>query len=274
MKVTFWKAHGAGNDFLFTFRDECPVPEERLPELAVKICDRTAGVGADGLYLVERPGPEDVHARLHLFNSDGSRAELSGNGTRCAAAVLAETGLAADPIRISTGAGIVQLRLLSHAGNEYRFETAMPMPFFPEGEAPVQVALSEGFIEGLVVNVGNPQFAIPVPALEFDWRRTGREIESHPRFPSRTNVSFFCKLSDESIEARFYERGAGPTRSSGTGSVGAAVAAVSTGMARSPVTVVTEGGSLAVSWTGGSVQLAGPAVPVAHGTFITTLNYS
>lgn len=268
MKVPFWKAHGAGNDFLFTFADQCALPEDRLAEFAVAICERATGVGADGWYLVDRPGPDGTDARLRLYNSDGSRAELSGNGTRCAAAILVETGLAVDPIRVATGAGTVELRLRGRTGNDYQFETEMAGPRFPEGEAPLIV----GSQRGIVVNVGNPQFAIEVTTLDFDWQTPGREIEGHRHFPARTNVSFYRKLSDNTIEARFYERGAGPTRSSGTGSVGAAIAAIRTGSVQTPVEVVTEGGRLQVDWTlGGSVRLTGPAVPIAEGMFISTL---
>lgn len=269
MKIPFWKAHGAGNDFLFTFTDQCALPEDRLGELAVAICERATGVGADGWYLVDRPGPAGAHAKLRLFNSDGSPAELSGNGTRCAAAILLETGLAEDPIRIATGAGLVELHLRGRAGNEYRIETTLAGPSFPEGDEPVTVAGQAG----LMVNVGNPQFAIAVPDLDFDWRTPGKEIEGHTHFLARTNVSFYRKLSDNTIEARFYERGAGPTRSSGTGSVGAAVAAIRTGLVQTPVEVVTEGGRLQVDWIlGGSIRLTGPAVAVAEGMFISTLN--
>lgn len=269
MKMPFWKAHGAGNDFLFTFTDQCALPEDRLGKLAVAICDRVTGVGADGWYLVDRPGPAGAHAKLRLFNSDGSPAELSGNGTRCAAAILLEAGLAGDPIRIATGAGLVELRLRGRAGSEYQIETKLGGPSFPEGEAPITLAGHTG----LVVDVGNPQFAVAVPDLDFDWRTPGKEIEGLAHFPARTNVSFYRKLSDNTIEARFYERGAGPTRSSGTGSVGASVAAIRTGLVQPPVEVVTEGGRLQVDWTfGGPVQLTGPAVVVAQGMFITTLN--
>lgn len=267
MKIPFWKAHGAGNDFLFTFSSEWTAPEAELEAVAIAICERATGVGADGWYLVEQPGPEGTDVRLRLFNSDGSRAELSGNGTRCAAAILFETGMAREYARIATGAGIVELRLKGRSGTEYRIESSLSEPVFPEGDQPLSIA---GW-SGIAVNVGNPQFAISVPSLDFDWKPAGCEIEGHPHFLSRTNVSFYRKLSDESIEARFYERGAGPTRSSGTGSVGAAVAAIRSGLVRTPVEVVTEGGRLQVDWVpGGGVRLTGPAVPVAQGTFITT----
>ena len=282
MNVQFYKAHGAGNDFLFTFANESPVELERRPALARAICERNTGVGADGWYLIET-GVEGADARIHLYNSDGSKAELSGNGTRCAAAILYRLGLTGTRVRILTGDGVKDLRWKSQAGSEYRFEMDMGRPRVTRAGMRFRLALEQEEREVALIDVGNPQCAVAVESLDFDWRRLGAGIEGHPRFPNRTNVSFVRAVDAHTIEARFYERGAGPTLSSGTGSTGAAVAAILWGMASSPLAVRGERHPLEVRWEGasalssfdgeppieewGSICLTGPAQVVAQGHF-------
>ena len=265
MKIPFTKAHGAGNDFLLTWEEAAPGAD--LPAFARAICERHTGVGADGWLLVSRPGPAGCHAAIRLFNSDGSSAEMSGNGTRCAAAFLLREGLHAAEIRIQTGAGPKDLRLLDHAGLRYTFEMNM-------GRAEVRdprfvLSLSGGPREAAILWVGNPQCAVPVGNFDFDWRAMGAEIERHSQFPNRTNVSFVRQVDEHSIEVRFWERGAGETMSSGTGSTGAAAAAVAWGMARSPVAVHTPAGRLDLRLEG-EIFLTGPAEIVAVGEFVTS----
>jgi diaminopimelate epimerase len=263
MKVPFTKAHGAKNDFLLTWQADAP--EGDLPSMARAICDRHTGVGADGWILVAPPADDQAEGSIQLYNSDGSTAEISGNGTRCAAAFLIRHGYAADIARIQTGAGIKTLRLLRHAGTEFEFEMNMGRP---EITAPrFTLPLSSGPRDVTLVWVGNPQCAVPVDDFNFDWRKMGAEIESHPHFPNRTNVSFVARLDGHRIDVRFYERGAGETMSSGTGSAGAAVAAVTRGMVQSPVEVLTPAGPLHVRLDG-DVYLTGPAEIIADGEFL------
>ena len=117
-----------------------------------------------------------------------------------------------------------------------------------------------------LVWVGNPQCAVPVENFDFDWRDVGREIESHPHFPNRTNVSFFRTRDKHNIEVLFYERGAGETLSSGTGSTGAAAAAISRGLAESPVTVHTPAGPLEIRGSP-DLSIVGPAEIIGEGEF-------
>ena len=253
MNIPFIKAHGAGNDFLLA-RD---LPDLDFPALARAICDRTRGVGADGLILFTGP------ARIRLFNSDGSEAELSGNGTRCAAALLVAEGAPGDEVTIETLAGSKRLRLIERRGGQFVLEMGMARPVWRES----QLATSRGVLAVTILDVGNPQCAVLVDDLEFDWRALGREIEAHPSFSRRTNVSFARVLDRHTIEARFYERGAGATLSSGTGATGAAAAAVGSGRAASPVRVVTQAGDLGVEWRGEEVFLRGPAEITARGEY-------
>ena len=255
-RVPFTKAHGCGNDFLIVAEE--PARLAPLDRFVRRICNRHFGVGADGLYLLSLAA-EDADAEIRLYNCDGSPAELSGNGTRCVAAVLVADGRAADPalLRIRTGAGLKELRLLERDGNRFRFEMRI-------GAARV-VPGPEGTTR---VWLGNPHCVAFVESFSFDWQERGRALERHPKFPDGANAEFVRALEPHLVEARFWERGAGHTLASGTGAAAAAVAAIHAGQARTPVTVATEGGNLEVRWEqGGDVHLAGPAEILCRGEF-------
>jgi diaminopimelate epimerase len=262
MKVRFTKAHGAKNDFLLTWQADAP--EGDLPSIARAICDRRTGVGADGWMLVTPAVDGDAEGSIQLYNSDGSTAEISGNGTRCAAALLIRHGYAAGVVRVRTGAGIKTLLLLKRRELTFEFEMDMGRPEITDER--FALPLSTGARDVTLLWVGNPQCAVPVEDFDFDWRKMGAEIESHAHFPNRTNVSFIRPVDGHRIDVRFYERGAGETMSSGTGSTGAAVAAVARGMVESPVEVLTPAGSMQLRLEG-SVYLTGPAELVAEGEF-------
>ena len=258
MVIPFTKAHGAGNDFLLTPMDK--VAGTDLPSTARAICDRHTGIGADGWIVIQD------HS-IRLFNADGSEAEISGNGTRCVAALVIDTEGAADQVTIQTGAGPKHLRLLGREGLRFLFEMNMGSPVFDAREIRCNIPLTSGPREVTILNVGNPQCAVFVDSFPENWEALGAEIEGHPLFPKRTNVSFVRVADGHTIETRFYERGAGVTLSSGTGSTGAAVAAILRKVASSPVTVQTPAGeSLQLRWDE-SVYLTGPAEIIGSGEF-------
>lgn len=253
MKIPFTKAHGCGNDFLLV--PGKPAAFGDAAALAIAICDRHRGVGADGLYFVQTPGG-GVDAEVHLYNSDGSTAELSGNGTRCVAASLVAGGNPANPLRILTGAGKRELRLIRRTTSVFSFEMGMGHP---------RVTVTEhGFTD---VDLGNPQCINFVENFDFDWKARGAALERHPHYPNKTNVEFVRVRDAHHIEIRIWERGAGWTLSSGTGSTASAVAAIHAGRCQSPVTVETEGGNLEVRSDGDAVFLTGPAEITAQGEF-------
>jgi diaminopimelate epimerase len=262
MLIPFTKAHGAKNDFLLTRKIEAPAVD--LATIAQAICDRHTGVGADGWMLIEPPSAADHDLAIRLFNSDGSEAEISGNGTRCAAAFAMEHGHARDEVRVRTGAGIKPLRLLERKGHTFLFEMNMGQPEFTAER--YSLPLAAGALDVTLVWVGNPQCVMPVSDFDFDWRAMGAEIERHPHFPNRTNVSFLRACDTHTIEVRIWERGAGETMSSGTGSTGAFAAAVQRGLVESPARVVTPAGPLDLRWDG-DIYLTGPAEIVAEGVF-------
>ena len=258
MTIRFTKAHGAGNDFLLTWAEDLP-QDAALPAIARAICNRHTGVGADGWMLVRRDS-------IRLFNADGSEPELSGNGTRCAAALLVHSGLADSDVTLHTGAGPKHLKLIERAGLRYLFEMDMGLPVFRQEELRFPLALARGAREVAIVNVGNPQCAVFVDAFPEAWLSLGAEIEAHAHFPKHTNVSFIRVLDQHAIEVRFFERGVGETLSSGTGSTGAAVAAILRGQVESPVRIQTPAGDLHLRWSD-SVWLTGPAEIAATGEF-------
>ena len=258
MKISFTKAHGAHNDFLITPREEIAA-DLNVAVLARAICDRHTGVGADGWILVSPTLAAD--AAIELWNSDGSRSALSGNGTRCVALYLMENRDGAEKLRVLTGAGLKQLRFIEKREREYVFEMNMGAVRVEELHVSVESA------DATIVDVGNPQCAVFVRDFDFDWRALGARIEHDPRFPERTNVSFIQVLDPHLIAVRFWERGAGETMSSGTGSTGAAAASLARGLTRSPVDVQTPAGALSLRWENEEIFLAGPAEIVARGEF-------
>ena len=262
-RVPFAKLHGAENDFLLTWSDEAPSRD--LPDVARRICARFTGMGADGWMIVSRT-PDGLKTRL--FNSDGSEPEISGNGTRCAAAFALWSGaFKGGSIAISTAAGVKFLKLLAWNDTCFRFEMDMGSPSYREEEIRTELRLDLQVFDATILNVGNPQCAIFVNELPDDWRTSAALAESDNRFPNRTNVSFVRVLDEHNIETVFFERGAGETRSSGTGSTGAAVAAILRKQARSPVVVHTPAGELSLRWED-SVYLTGPAQFIGEGVFV------
>jgi len=258
MMIPFSKAHGAGNDFLLTPADR--VPPLDLAALARAICNRHTGIGADGWILMRGTA-------IRLFNADGSEAEISGNGTRCAAALLVESGLAERDVTITTGAGPKYLRLLERQGNRFVFEMDMGRPVLREHQVRFLLRLRDGSRDVTILDVGNPQCAVFVDEFPPEWEAIAAEIEAHALFPKRTNVSLVKPVDQHTIAVRFYERGVGVTQSSGTGSTGAAVAAILRGVATSPVRIETPAGeSLDLRWNG-SVYLTGPAEIIGAGEF-------
>jgi diaminopimelate epimerase len=265
MRLPFAKTEAHGNDFLLVAGSD--VDRDNRERLARSICDRLRGVGADGLILYT--GVEGEFS-MSLFNSDGSPAEISGNGLRCLAAYLVYRGLATrDPLEVSTGAGRLSLSLLEREGPRFRFRANMGAPRHV-GKETLQVD-GESF-EATTLSLGNPHAVLFRPKLDSaELRRIGPRIESHSRFPEKTNVEIVEVLSPSDIRMGIWERGVGETASSGTGSSASAVASIWNGFARSPVRVHCTGGTMTVEWQeGGDVFLTGEAAIVAEGTYFFT----
>lgn len=255
--VPFVKASACGNDFLII--DGMHAPAD-LAAFTRQICDRHNGVGADGVEWLFPAQDADVHARL--LNADGSEAEISGNGTRCVAAHLCSEQ-AREKFVIRTGAGLKTCTLTSRSETEYEFEIAMGEPQVGN-EFPMKLAFGE--VRGVPVSMGNPHYVVFVKEFVHGWQAEAAEIGRHHDFKHGTNVELVTARNTEHIDVMFFERGVGETQSSGTGSCAAAVAAIATGKAVSPVRVHAPGGSQTVRWER-EVFLRGPAQLICRGEF-------
>jgi diaminopimelate epimerase len=256
------KANACGNDFLLIDGTLAPPDPSAFTR---RICDRHDGVGADG---VEWMFPHfSADAEIRLINADGSAAEISGNGTRCAAAYLYSEqtpGEEKDRISILTGAGTKICVLTARRDAEYEFEVEM-------GEAVVEselaVTTSAEEVRGFPVSMGNPHCVVFVPDFPENWQAQAAEIQRSSQFKEGVNVEMVAVDGRHDIRARFFERGVGETQSSGTGSCASAVAAMTTGRAESPIKVHAPGGTQMVREEGKHVFLRGPARLVCRGEF-------
>jgi diaminopimelate epimerase len=265
MRFEKWQA--LGNDYLIV---EAADLTFALTAAAVRrLCDRHTGPGADGVLELSAPDAPRFVARLRIFNPDGSEAELSGNGAREAILYLRRTGWTEqDEFAIQTRAGEIRPVILGPTTCRVDMGQArLRSEHFPDGPDD-----GTGEVAGRRfrhVAIGNPQCTIRVEDADelaaLDLAAIGPAIEHDPRFPNRTNVSFWCPTGPAAVRARIFERGVGETRSSGTGACGAAVAFVLSG-GRSPVTVALDGGELEVGVDAAlRVELTGWAVPVYRG---------
>jgi diaminopimelate epimerase len=259
--IAFVKASACGNDFLLIDRALAPGD---MPGFTRSICDRHQGIGADG---VEWMAPHfSADLEISLVNADGSPAEISGNGTRCVAAYLCAAH-AKEKISILTGAGTKICSLISRRDSEYEFETEM-------GEAKVdsELTLKVGprEIRGIPVSLGNPHYVIFVPDFPKDWQKRAAEIQSHSHFQHGVNIELVSPRGKHDLHVRFFERGAGETQSSGTGSCAAASAAMAVGKAESPVKVHAPGGTQVIRQEGKNIFLRGTARLVCQGEFFLT----
>ncbi|HEX8062168.1 MAG TPA: diaminopimelate epimerase [Allosphingosinicella sp.] len=259
MKRRFRKMHGLGNDFVIFDGRESPVEmtEARVRALA----DRRTGIGCDQLIVLERSDQADV--RMRIWNSDGGEVESCGNAARCVAQLLGGAGW------IETAGG-----LLAASAKGELATVDMGEPRFGWDEIPVAYPMDtasmpvgwEELRDPFAVNVGNPHIVFFVEdARAVDLARLGPMIENDALFPERINVSI-ASIEDRALRLRVWERGSGLTQACGTGACATAVAAVSRGLASSPVEIRLPGGALNVAWEPGStIAMSGPATLVFEG---------
>lgn len=280
--MRFLKVHGLGNDFvLVDAREEkiFPADREGLADLAVRVCHRNFGVGADGLVLVREA--EDADIAMQIINPDGSEAEMCGNVIRCVARYVYEKGqVRGNSLRIKTLAGIMVPEILTDSGRVVSVRVDMGAPVLERSLIPMEgdsgLVVSEPLTAGnntftvTAVSMGNPHCVIFVKDVEevpLDiW---GRKIETHPAFPRKTNVEFVQVLSRDEVAMRVWERGAGYTMACGTGACAVAVAGVLNGCTGRTVKVNLEAGPLHVEWKeeNNRVYMTGPAEIVFSGDY-------
>jgi diaminopimelate epimerase len=261
--MRFSKAHAYGNDFLYVRREEVG-KAGAFDALARALCDRHTGVGADGLMIYEGT-PERVS--MELFNADGSRSEVSGNGIRgLAALLLRDDGRSDATVTVHTEGGVKRLTRTGRDGTKQTFRAAMGLP---ADLRQVELAVAGEQLTVAVMNFGNPQCVAlgPLPD-EARFERLGPALESHAFFPARTNVEFASVEAPGEVRILIWERGVGPTMSSGTGSCASLIAAAAFGGATRDADVVAPGGRQRVEWREDSVYLTGWAEIVFDGEWL------
>lgn len=272
MKLQFAKYQGTGNDFILV-DGLAGLPVFDWPAAAAFLCDRHYGVGADGVILVE-PGKQAPYA-MRVINADGSEPEMCGNGIRCVARWLHDTGkVGAGSFDVETGAGVIRPAVLPDGqvrvdmGKPRLTRADIPMAGPPD-EQVIEEPLGAGFGTVLVtaVSMGNPHAVMFVPDVDriplADW---GPRIERHEMFPDRTNVEFAQVMGPNHANMRVWERGSGVTLACGTGACATLVAGVLTGRMAREATIHLPGGPLHIHWDDEDhVWLTGPAEPVYTG---------
>ena len=288
--MRFTKMHGIGNDYVYIdgFSQDVKDPSA----LARRLSDRHRGVGGDGLIIIRPPLTGDSHCRMEMYNADGTRAEMCGNGIRCVGKYVFDHGLVlVQEINVATDAGLKRLRLeLGDDGNVTRVEVNMGAPVlereaipFRDGGPPDERAVDVPLVvlgrtfRMTAVSMGNPHAVIRLDRPgeqavapfrnvdEIPLAEWGPAFERHEWFPERTNTEFITLPSRTEMEFRVWERGSGETLACGTGACAAVVAGVLNDWCASDVVIHLRGGDLRVRWDGDDVLMTGPAEEVFSG---------
>jgi diaminopimelate epimerase len=277
MKIPITKYHALGNDFVVLENQQIRAGPTQLSLLAQAICERREGVGADGIVLLCPDRRSD--AKIDIYNADGSWAEKSGNGMRIAAVHLARRRSRRHKFVFRTGSGIDQVSLVRKIPGGYVSTCRLGEPDFLASNVPVRTKLKYVLNSPLKIgpeklpvtclSVGNPHTVLIVDDFDFDWKQLGADIETAPIFPNGTNIEFVRIKNRRKLIVAEWERGAGPTGSSGTGAAAAVCALVMLGLADRSSDVQFERGTMSVDWDAdtNAVSVTGPAVFVMDGTF-------
>jgi len=275
--MKFTKLHGCGNDYVYVNLFEETI--DNPAELSIKISDRHFGIGSDGLITI---GPSDVaDFTMHIYNADGSEAEMCGNGVRCVGKYVYDHGLTdKTKVEVETGAGIMILELNVTDGKveTVRVDMGEPafapaeIPVFAEGDKVIDAPILVGDKEWKMtcVSMGNPHAVVFVDDVKhFEIEKYGPLFESHERFPKRTNTEFVEVLSRTEANMRVWERGSAETWACGTGTCATVVACILNGLTDRKVLVHLLGGDLTIEWDKETnhVFMTGPATEVFHGEY-------
>ena len=284
--MKFTKMHGCGNDYIYVDGSKEKVREKDKPELVRRLSDRHFGIGGDGVIFINPS--EEADFEMEMYNMDGTRAEMCGNGIRCVAKFVYDKGLTdKTSISIVSCGKVKHLELSVEDGKVSAIKVNMGQPILKAEEIPVTIENNDGFMikdDGAVisapievggqnykmtcVSMGNPHavvFVDDVSSLELE--KIGPLFENHARFPRRTNTEFVEILDRNTCFMRVWERGTGETLACGTGCCAAVVAGVLNNLTEDKVTVKLLGGELLIEWDRDEnlVYMTGPAVTVFEG---------
>ncbi len=275
--MKFYKTQALGNDFLIVEKEEV---QDDPHALAKTLCHRHFGAGSDGLIILSREG--EIFS-FRVFNADGSEAEISGNGLRCAAAYVYFLGYEGEYVEFNTLAGRRKAWLIERKGNKFVFKVSMGSPKLSSREIPFDDGTPRDKIVDYPIYIGNRTYPITVVSVgnphsvlffenlpsSLEWKELGKEIEEHPFFPERTNVEFVKVIDPSTIQVLFWERGVGETYSSGSGSCASAYAAYIKGLVGPKVKVKTPAGDVMVEIGNGEIKMTGPAEVVFRGEWLS-----
>ena len=275
--MEFTKMQGCGNDYVYV--DLCKEKRENPAKLSIAVSDRHFGIGSDGLITI---GPsETADFQMHIYNADGSEAEMCGNGVRCVAKYVYDHGLTDQTeITVETGAGIKTLLLTVENKKVSQVRVDMGEPILNPELIPVEadgdtVIDEKIYVDGkewhmTCVSMGNPHAVVFVEDTDaFELEKYGPQFENHPRFPKRTNVEFVHVISRTEASMRVWERGSAETLACGTGTCASVMACILNHKTENKVLVHLRGGDLTIEYDPKSnhIFMTGPAVEVFHGTF-------
>jgi diaminopimelate epimerase len=276
-KIEYHKYHALGNDFIIIDRIGKKKSSLKFSRLALDICRRQAGVGADGILVLT--GSQKADCRMDIYNSDGSWAEKSGNGLRITAAYFHSKYSRKKKIAIETGGEKAPAEIIKSGASGFLIRVSLGKPIFDSRKVPIRsryryhinrpIKIGKFSIPATAVSVGNPHTVIFVDEFSFDWKSLGSEIETSSHFPRRTNVEFVKILNRSKVILNDWERGAGATGSSGTGAAASVAAGVINGLLSRQCEVVFPTGSLFIDWDIGddNLYLIGPVESVGHGIY-------
>ena len=284
MEIRFTKMQGCGNDYVYIDGFSCSLPEEQKPDFVRFASDRHFGVGGDGVIFINPSSEADFE--MEMYNADGSRSEMCGNGIRCVAKYLFDNGIAQGEkvgegryvLHIDTRSGVKECTVITKNGLVSKVTVDMgkaelapdKVPVRLEGERVVNKPIS---IDGDVYRItccsmGNPHCTVFVPSVDkLDLENLGPKFENDPMFPERVNVGFVEVIDDHTLKARIWERGSGETMACGTGTCAAVVAATLNGYCEKgrDIRVILKGGELKIHYTDDRVLMTGKAEKVYDG---------
>ncbi|MBQ9927468.1 MAG: diaminopimelate epimerase [Lachnospiraceae bacterium] len=277
--MKFTKMQGCGNDYVYVDGAKEQIPQEKKAELVRRLSDRHFGIGGDGVIFINPS--EETDFEMEMYNMDGSRSEMCGNGIRCVAKFVYDKGLTDKTnISIISGGTVRYLELTIEDGKVSTVKVNMGAPILKAADIPVvsededgQVIAGKIEVDGeeyemTCVSMGNPHAVVFMDDIEnLEIEKIGPKFENHVRFPRRTNTEFVKVVSRDYVEMRVWERGTGETLACGTGTCATVVACILNGLTDDEVTVKLLGGNLKIKWDreANLVYMTGPAVTVFEG---------
>ena len=277
MKIEFTKMQGCGNDYVYIDGSTQKIPQEEKPDFVRKMSDRHFGIGGDGVIFINPSQEADFE--MEMYNADGSRAQMCGNGIRCVAKFVYDRHLTDQTeITVVSAGSVKRLKLYVADGHVERVRVNMGRPILKAAEIPVlsdeeqvldwPVFVADRQWRRSCVSMGNPHAVVLAEDVaSLPLTEIGPKFENHPMFPERVNTEFIRVIDRSTLELRVWERGSGETLACGTGCCAAVAACVLNGLTERSVTVHVLGGELQIEWdeNTGEIFMTGPAETVFEG---------